>query len=61
MVVRAMYSNPPMHGALIMAKILGDAELKRTWLGELRSVSQRIIDMRRALYDGLVRLGIQGD
>jgi len=61
MVVRAMYSNPPMHGALIMAKILGDAELKRTWLGELRSVSQRIIDMRRALYEGLVKLGIQGD
>ncbi|CAG9316245.1 unnamed protein product [Blepharisma stoltei] len=60
-VVRAMYSNPPLHGALIMAKILGDPALRENWQNELRGVAHRIIDMRRALYEGLIKLGIAGD
>lgn len=30
-IVRPMYSNPPIHGARIVAEILGDPELKSHW------------------------------
>ena len=26
-----MYSNPPLHGALLVKTILSDAELKKQW------------------------------
>ncbi len=29
--IRPMYSNPPIHGARIVAEILQDAELKAEW------------------------------
>lgn len=51
-----MYSNPPAHGARIAAKILGDQVLYNEWLEELNMVSKRIIDMRIALKNELVRL-----
>jgi aspartate aminotransferase len=30
-IVRPMYSNPPLHGARIVSTILGDPTLKATW------------------------------
>lgn len=33
---RPMYSNPPIHGALIVSTILGDPELKSLWLKEVK-------------------------
>lgn len=30
-IVRPMYSNPPIHGARIASTILGDASLKASW------------------------------
>lgn len=33
---RPMYSNPPVHGALIVSTILGDPELKKLWLKEVK-------------------------
>jgi aspartate aminotransferase, mitochondrial len=33
---RPMYSNPPVHGALIVSTILGDPELKKLWLQEVK-------------------------
>jgi hypothetical protein len=33
---RPMYSNPPVHGALIVSTILGDPELKKIWLKEVK-------------------------
>ena len=30
--IRPMYSNPPIHGALIAAKILSDQALRAQWL-----------------------------
>lgn len=35
---RPMYSNPPVHGALIVSTILGDAELKKLWLKEVQVI-----------------------
>ena len=37
-IVRAMYSNPPVHGARIVATVLGDAALEAQWRGECKQV-----------------------
>lgn len=44
--VRAMYSSPPVHGARVAARILGDADLFAEWEKELVKMSSRIKDMR---------------
>ena len=49
LLARPMYSNPPLHGAAIVATILGDAELKKQWYGEVKTMADRIIDMRARL------------
>lgn len=33
---RPMYSNPPVHGALIVSIILSDPDLKKLWLKEVK-------------------------
>ena len=33
---RPMYSNPPTHGALIVSTVLGDPNLKKLWLKEVK-------------------------
>ena len=60
-IVRANYSNPAKHGALVIARILGDPALKESWLGELKTVSQRIKDMRSRLVQELTNLAVPGD
>ena len=61
MVIRPMYSNPPLHGALVAARILGDPALRQSWQTELTEVSNRIISMRQSLRDELQTLGVAGD
>lgn len=39
-IARPMYSNPPVHGALIVSTILGDPELKSLWLKEVKVTGQ---------------------
>lgn len=48
-VIRGMYSNPPCHGASIVATILSNAELKQKWQTELGSIRDRISEMRKML------------
>ena len=31
LLARPMYSNPPLHGALLVAKVLQDPDLKQSW------------------------------
>jgi aspartate aminotransferase len=45
--IRTNYSNPPTHGAAIVATVLGDAELRRQWEQELAAMRDRIHQMRR--------------
>ena len=52
-IARPMYSNPPMHGALIVTKILSDASLKTQWYGEVKEMADRIISMRTKLRSAL--------
>ena len=60
-VVRVIYSNPPAHGGLVAATILGDPLLYKQWLGELAAMRERIVAMRTALVDGLNARGVAGD
>lgn len=52
-IVRKMYSNPPIHGAKIVATILGDPTLFNEWVEELKAIVGRILTMRQSLYDAL--------
>ncbi|MCH9610987.1 MAG: Aspartate aminotransferase [Chlamydiales bacterium] len=47
--VRGIYSNPPSHGASIVAHILSHPDLKDQWLIELAAMRQRIVWMRAQL------------
>jgi len=53
--VRAMLSNPPIHGARIVAEILEDPQLTETWRSEVKGMADRIISMRMEL--PLIRFG----
>ncbi|KAF2154306.1 putative aspartate aminotransferase mitochondrial precursor [Myriangium duriaei CBS 260.36] len=55
--VRPLYSNPPVHGARIASTILNDAELNKQWLGEVKGMADRIIKMRALLKGNLEKLG----
>lgn len=41
LVVRAMYSNPPIHGARIVARVLSDPKLKDQWYQECKGMADR--------------------
>ncbi|WP_353190279.1 amino acid aminotransferase [Pandoraea pnomenusa] len=51
--VRSNYSNPPTHGAKIVAKVLSTPELRKSWEDELTAMCQRITRMRGAIHEGL--------
>jgi len=59
-VIRPMYSNPPAHGARVVAAVLGDAALNALWRGELLSALQRVAAMRAALRAALAKRGTPG-
>ena len=52
-VIRPMYSNPPLHGARIVNTILNNHELYAQWETEVKGMADRIIGMRCKLYDAL--------
>ncbi|HZN32830.1 MAG TPA: amino acid aminotransferase [Pirellulaceae bacterium] len=45
--IRTNYSNPPTHGAAIVAEVLGDAALRKSWEQELAAMRSRIHQMRK--------------
>ena len=59
--VRAMYSNPPIHGARVVSEVLGDPALEAEWRSECKMMADRIINMRKALKDGLAAAGSTRD
>jgi len=61
LIIRAMYSNPPAHGARIVDTVLSSPELYEEWKGCIRVMSSRIIDMRAGLRKRLEDLGTPGD
>ncbi len=53
-IVRTIYSLPPDHGAAVVAKVLGDAELYEHWLQELAGMRDRLAAMRMLMNDALL-------
>lgn len=52
--IRRNYSNPPMHGGQIVAKVLTDPALRAMWEAEVKEMRERIQSMRRELHAVLV-------
>ncbi|MDJ0906187.1 MAG: amino acid aminotransferase [Woeseiaceae bacterium] len=52
--VRTIYSMPPDHGAAVVGMILGDAELRAEWVGEVDAMRERLESMRVLLNDALI-------
>ncbi|MDE8604609.1 aspartate/tyrosine/aromatic aminotransferase [Marinomonas sp. RSW2] len=59
--VRTNYSNPPSHGAAIVAEILNDKELYALWESELKDMRLRIHEMRSLFVNTLRAKGVKQD
>ncbi|HCN01295.1 amino acid aminotransferase [Pantoea ananatis] len=59
--IRANYSNPPSHGAAVVATILGNDALRTIWQQELSDMRQRIQRMRQLFVNTLADKGAQQD
>ncbi|CAN5585123.1 aspartate/tyrosine/aromatic aminotransferase [soil metagenome] len=60
-VIRANYSNPPTHGATVVANVLGTPALRAMWEEELAGMRVRIKEMRSALVSHLKQAGVKDD
>lgn len=60
-IVRPLYSNPPIHGARIASTVMNDPALYEQWLVEVKGMADRIISMRALLKDNLEKLGSKHD
>lgn len=60
-IVRGMYSSPPLHGARLVTTVLSDKKLYQMWLDDLKVMSSRILQMRKALHAKLIELKTPGD
>jgi len=60
-VIRTNYSNPPTHGAQVVATVLTTPALRAQWERELAGMRQRIKAMREALKTKLETAGVSGD
>ncbi|ORM69242.1 amino acid aminotransferase [Pantoea rwandensis] len=59
--IRANYSNPPSHGAAVVATILGNDALRTIWVQELSDMRQRIQRMRQLFVNTLAEKGANQD
>jgi len=60
-VIRTTYSNPPTHGATIVATVLNSGELRQMWEAELSEMRQRIHGMRQQMVSLLAEYGAKRD
>ncbi len=60
-VIRTNYSNPPTHGAAIVAAVLSTPALRALWESELAGMRERIRAMRVGLVERLRRNGVERD
>ncbi|KAF2136658.1 uncharacterized protein K452DRAFT_292253 [Aplosporella prunicola CBS 121167] len=59
-VIRGEISVCPLYGARVVAAILSDKQLRNEWLDDLRTMSERLKEMRQALYSELQKRGTPG-
>ena len=60
-VIRTNYSNPPTHGAAIVATVLNSPKLRQMWEDELAQMRDRIKSMRQGLNKKLAAAGASQD
>jgi aspartate/tyrosine/aromatic aminotransferase len=60
-IVRSNYSNPPRHGAAIVATILSDEGLTKTWYEELAEMRSRIKTLRQQFVETMKTTGAGHD
>lgn len=60
-IARAMYSNPPVYGAKVVSTILNNPSLNQQWLTDVKTMADRIIQMRSSLVKVLKDSGSQRD
>jgi len=60
-VIRTNYSNPPIHGAQVVAMVLTTPALRAMWEEELAGMRVRIKQMRQVLQTKLAAAGIKQD
>jgi len=59
--IRPMYSNPPINGARLVSTVLGDPEMRAQFEAECKAMADRINDMRVQLRGTLEGLGSKQD
>ena len=60
-VIRTNYSNPPIHGGMVVTMVLDTPEMRVLWEKELGEMRVRIKAMRQKLVDGLRAAGVKDD
>merc|ERR1711892_1237871 len=60
LIIRAMYSNPPAHGCRIVDTVLKDPAMYQDWKDCIKTMADRIINMRKGLRERLEQLGTPG-
>lgn len=53
-IIRALYSNPPAHGARIVVEVLKNPELKKGWQKDVEGIRHRLNLMRESLIQRLI-------
>jgi len=61
LVIRTNYSNPQIHGGMVVATVLNSPALRAQWEEELTEMRVRIKAMRQKLVDGLKAAGVKQD
>lgn len=59
--IRVNYSNPPQHGAAVVATVLANDDLRKEWESELASMRTRINGMRQLFVDTMKQKAPQHD
>jgi aspartate aminotransferase len=59
-IIRRNYSNPPAHGAYIVANVLNNSTMFGEWKNNVRAMYERIHSMRQLFYNKLKQLGTPG-
>jgi aspartate aminotransferase len=60
-VARSIYSMPPDHGAAIVAKVLGDEQLRKLWISEVDDIRNRLNGQRMLFVEKLKERGTPTD
>lgn len=60
-IARAIYSNPPLHGAQIVAEVVSNEATFDEWRAEMEMMAGRIRNVRQELYDHISRINKDKD